>query len=104
MRSAGSKRSRSTPRSQRRDAVAGDPELSEPLVAGRTRREHHVAGAVEGAKRDPGQRLELLLAGAQARVGGQLGVVAADQRQFEHPCQQPGLDPRGSGAHRWTRS
>ena len=41
------------------------------------------------AQRDRGERLEVGLAGAQPRVGGELGVVAADHRQIEHPRQQP---------------
>ena len=43
------------------------------------------------------------LAGAQPGVGGQLGVVAADQRDVEHPRQQPGARSRPARARRGGR-
>ena len=80
------------------------PERGQRLVGGGAGGEDDVARAVEGADGQRHRVGDALLAGAQARVGGQLGVVAADQRQrrararrARRRCPPAPASRRGSG-------
>ena len=53
--------------------------------------------AVEGAERRPHGGLELRVAGAQAGVPDELGVVAAQQRQLHRAGDQLRGDPGRTG-------
>ena len=79
------------------DPVEVDPEVPEPLVGCRARRQDDVAGAVELRQREVGDHLGVRLTRAQACVGAELGVVAAEQRQLEDAGQQPGGGAGGPG-------
>ena len=89
---SGSKREMSTPRSQRPIRAASTPRREQRAVRRRARREDHARGAVEGAERRLGHRLEAAVAAAQAGVGGELGVVAGEQRRAGDPTEQRGGD------------
>ena len=80
-----------------RDPLRRDPERAEPVVREGRRREHDVAVAVEGGQREVGAQLQPVVARAQARVGGQLGVVGAGARQPEQPARQRRGDPGRAG-------
>ena len=77
--------------------LGGDAELAQPFVRGGTGREHHPAGPVEVGQGGGGHRLEVRLSGAQPGVGGQLGVVAADDGQVQDPGQQAAGHSRRPG-------
>ena len=79
------------------DAVAVDAERRERVVGRRARREHHLALAVEDGKRHAHPGLERRVLAAQPGVGGELGVVAADQRQVADPRGERRPDTGGSG-------
>ena len=74
-----------------------DPERQQRAIRRRARREDQRGRAVEGAESGLGNRLEPAVAAAQARVGGQLGVVAGDQRRAGDPVEQRRRDPGGAG-------
>ena len=61
--------------------------------------------AVEGADGELRAELEPRVLGPQGGVGGELGVVAADHRQLDHPRDDRGGGARpGPGEQRWTTS
>ena len=78
-------------------ALARDADLRQRRVGGRARGEHDLAGAVEERDRAVHRLDEPRLAAAQPGVGGQLGVVAAEQRQPERARDERGGDPGGAG-------
>ncbi len=78
------------------DLGAVDAELGERAVGGGARREHPRRGVVEEAEARLGDRLEHRV-GAQARVGGELGVVAGEQRHAGDPAEQRRRDPGRAG-------
>ncbi len=98
-RRAGSKRAHVDAAVPARDALGADAEPLQRGVGGGAGREDEVAGAVEGAHRGVHRAGEARVAGAQAGVGGELGVVAAEQRQAQRAGEQrPGDADRARGA------
>ena len=97
-RRAGEKRATSTPRSQRPMRSASMPiprrTSSEAGLGLRTT----LALPVEGGDRGAGDELELGVGRAQPRVGGQLGVVGAEDRHLHDARDDRGGHARRAGA------
>ncbi len=74
-------------------ALGGDAQPRQRLVGGLAGGEDDVAGAVEGPHRELYRRRDRLAARPDLGVGGQLGVVAADQRQPHRPRHHRADDP-----------
>jgi hypothetical protein len=79
------------------DPLERHADRRERLVGGRARGEDQVAGSVEGTYGYRHRVGDALLARAQAGVGGQLGVVAADQRQSQRSPDERAGDARRTG-------
>ena len=79
------------------DALGGHADLLEHGVGGGAGGEDDVAGAVEGADGHGHGAGELGTPGAQVGVGGELGVVAAEQWQAERAGEQRAGHAGGAG-------
>ncbi len=79
------------------DPLGRHAQLAQRRVGRGARRQDAAALAVEGRHHRAHRRLDARVGGAQARVGGQLGVVGADDRHAEQPRDQRRRDPRRAG-------
>ena len=96
-RRSGEKRLTSTPRSQRPTRARVDPQPAEHRVARLARRQHDLALPVEHRHRRVGEGLQHGVHRPDARVGPQLGVVAAEHRQVHDPRGQQRGDAGRAG-------
>jgi hypothetical protein len=64
------------------------PQRQERAVRCGARREDDRGGSVEGPERRPGGGSEPVVLAAQRGVGGQLGVIAGEQRQADYSAEQ----------------
>ena len=79
------------------DLLGRHADLGERRVGGGAGGEDDVAGVVEGADGHLHRVGHVLLAGAQVGVGGELGVVAADQRQAQRARDEHARDTGRAG-------
>ena len=86
------------------DLLGGHPDPGERGVGGGAGGEDDVAGVVEGADGQRHRVGHVALARAQAGVGGELGVVAAHQRQAERAGESTPAIPAGPGEQTWIAS
>ncbi len=80
-----------------RHALGADADLAQRLVGRRAGGEHEVARPVEGPHRQRHRLCEAYLTRALRGVGGELGVVAAHQRQAERACDERARHPDRPG-------
>ena len=78
------------------DALRLDTELGQRAIGSRARREDPGAGPEEDAEPEGDALGQRRVAGAQGGVGGEVGVVAADDRQAHDPRDKAGGDAAGA--------